>query len=95
MSNVRVTKNTMSLILARMQKELDSLPDLAFDTWVSNTPVRSGNARRNTRLQGDTIQAKYNYAVPLDQGRSRQSPQGMSKPTERRIERELRRIIRK
>jgi len=95
MSGTKLTQNTMTASLLRIQQELQALPAQAFDTWFSNTPVRSGNARRRTRLQGQVIRADYPYAVPLDEGRSRQAPQGMSEPTERRIQRELRRIMRK
>jgi hypothetical protein len=57
------------------------LPAAAFEVFVENTPVQTGNARRRTRIQGNTIRANYPYAQPLDQGTSRQSPQGMIKPT--------------
>jgi len=95
MSGTTITKNTMTASLARIQQQLLELPAQAFDTWLANTPVRTGNARRRTKLQANVIRADYGYAVPLDQGRSRQAPQGMSTPTERRIARELRRIMRK
>lgn len=53
----------------------------ALDTFVRSTPIRTGNARRNTRLQGDTISAAYNYASKLDGGSSIQAPSGMTIPT--------------
>ena len=53
----------------------------ALDVFVANTPVRTGNARRSTSLKSDVISANYNYASKLDQGYSKQSPQGMSEPT--------------
>jgi hypothetical protein len=47
-------------------------------------------------LQGSKIKANYNYAVPLDEGWSRQAPRGMSKPTEEFIKRRIsRQILRK
>jgi len=78
---VRVTRNTMSASLERIQREFDALPRQAFQVWLENTPQRSGNARRKTRLQGSRIQANYPYAEQLDQGSSSLSPQGMSQPT--------------
>ena len=92
-----VTKNKdlVTSSLQRIQKQIQALPQQAFEVWVANTPVRSGNARRKTRLQGNEIQANYNYAVPLDQGSSKQSPDGMSQPTEKFLERQLKKIIRK
>jgi hypothetical protein len=74
---------------------LGNLARAAYDFWVQETPVRSGNARRRTRLQGDTIRADYDYAQPLDQGSSSQSPQGMSRPTLDFVRRRLKTIIRK
>ena len=93
--SVKINKNTMQPSLARITQELENITSVAYRTWVENTPVRSGNARRRTRLQGNTIRADYDYAVPLDQGRSRQSQKGMEAPTERAIVREVRRILRK
>jgi hypothetical protein len=49
------------------------------------TPVRTGNARRKTRLANDTVIADYPYAERLDDGYSKQAPQGMTTPTEKEI----------
>jgi hypothetical protein len=92
--NLRVA-NSITSSLQRIQKELDRLPDQAFDVFVDNTPVRSGNARRKTQLRGDEIQAKYPYAKRLDEGYSKQSPKGMVEPTERFIQNRLGQIMRK
>ena len=69
----------------KLLKDLDTSVD---KTWVSTyekfrslTPVKSGNARRRTKLQGDKIVADYAYAERLDTGWSAQAPQGMSKQT--------------
>lgn len=58
----------------------------AFKHFRDVTPVRTGNARRNTRLSGDEIQANYPYAGRLDAGSSSQAPDGMTKPTEKFIQ---------
>lgn len=80
----------------KIQRDLDKIPQRAFDYWVRITPVDSGNARRQTRLEnGNTINANYKYAVPLDKGRSKQARQGMSKPTGKFVEQLLRQTIRK
>lgn len=68
--------------LDSVQRELKQLPRQAYNYWVSVTPKRSGNARRNTRLNGNVINADYPYAGKLDKGASKQAPQGMVKPTE-------------
>lgn len=58
------------------------VPDRAYRFFVEATPIRTGNARRRTKLvNGDTIAANYPYAQRLDQGWSRQAPRGMVQPT--------------
>ena len=95
MKGITVVKNTMTPSLNRIQKDLAKLPELAFKEFVKNTPVRSGNARRKTKLSGKEIVADYPYAKRLDEGYSSQSPQGMSKPTEDFIKKETDKIMRK
>ena len=94
-SGITITKNTMSASLQRIQKRLETLPQLAYKEFVNNTPVRNGNARRNTKLQKNTIVADYPYAKRLDEGYSKQAPQGMSKPTEDFVKRETDKMMRK
>jgi len=94
-SGVTITKNTMTASLQRIQKRLETLPKLAYNEFVKVTPVRSGNAKRKTRLQGKDIVANYPYARRLDEGYSNQAPQGMSKPTEDFVKRETDKMMRK
>jgi len=82
-------------IKRRLDKVLDVLNDNnisreAFKKFVDVTPFKSGNAKRSTKLQGNSINADYNYADVLDKGRhmtnrgmrgSKQAPKGMSEPT--------------
>jgi hypothetical protein len=77
---VKITNN-LTPRLKRAQQRIQALPAAAFEVFVENTPVQTGNARRRTRVQGRTIRAQYQYAAVLDAGASRQSPQGMIKPT--------------
>lgn len=79
--------------LKSITKELQNLPQEAFQVWRDVTPVKTGNARRKTTLRGNEINANYDYAVPLDQGRSKQAPKGMAKPTEQYIRRRLSKIL--
>jgi hypothetical protein len=92
----------MSASLKRIQRKLDKVPQEAYKEFVKNTPVKTGNARRNTKLKGDTIEANYQYAQVLDKGRhmtrrgmrgSEQAPQGMTKPTEDFIKKRVSQII--
>lgn len=80
----------MSNISDRLNKVASTLDNqkvskVAFEAFKDATPVRSGNAKRNTKLSNNTIEADYSYAGVLDKGRqgkkgSDQAPQGMSKP---------------
>lgn len=92
---VKTVSNTMTGSLQRVVNRIGQLPQQAFDIWLDATPVRSGRARRSTRLRGDTIDANYPYAQRLDDGWSSQSPQGMSRPTDRFIRAQMRRNLRK
>lgn len=73
----------VSLRLKEIKKVLDpnKMAQGAYKVFLANTPVRSGNARRKTSLQGDEITAAYPYATRLDNGYSKQRPNGMVKPT--------------
>lgn len=68
----------------------------AHNAFVKNTPIgdpnrwktkskpknyKPGNARRKTKLQGNTIDAQYPYAKRLEEGYSSQAPNGMTEPT--------------
>jgi hypothetical protein len=80
--------------LKRLQRQLTALPQDGLDKFVSLTPVRSGNARRSTRLRGnDTIVADYPYAERLDNGYSKQAPKGMSKPFDDWFKKKLKQIF--
>lgn len=85
----------MSNISDRLNKVLDTLNDtnlskVAYDKFRDVTPMKTGNAKRNTHLTGKTIDANYPYADVLDKGRhmtsngmrgSKQAPRGMTQPT--------------
>ena len=90
----RVTQDTATPMLRRQAQALERLPQGAYSKWRDVTPVRSGNARRRTRLSGDTIQADYPYAQRLDRGWSRQAPLGMFRPTLQWVRAQLARIFR-
>ena len=92
---VKLVSDTMSKSLKKIQQDLATLPKELYDFWVKQTPIQSGNARRKTRLEKNTIAARYPYAQRLDQGWSNQAPDGMSKPTEKELSRLLDKKIRK
>jgi hypothetical protein len=75
-------KSNITPTLKSMQKKIDKIPADAYKFFVKETPIRSGNARRNTTLKNKKdIVANYPYAQRLDEGYSKQSPKGMTEPT--------------
>jgi hypothetical protein len=92
---IRTVSNTVGPSLTRLQQNLGNLPNEYYAEYRKNTPKRSGNARDNTKLRNDTIEANYDYAQRLDQGYSRQSPKGMKEPTDDYIETLIDQFIRK
>jgi len=69
-------------VLKGQKKNLLNYPKDAEKQFISLTPIASGNARRNTNLNGQTIVASYPYAQRLDEGWSKQARNGMTKPFE-------------
>lgn len=93
----------MKARLKKVRKELDSnnLAKVAHTYFKDITPVDTGNAKNNTKLQGDTINADYPYAGVLDKGRhmtsrgmrgSNQAPDGMTKPTIKHLQEYIKKI---
>jgi len=75
-------KSQITPTLKSIKAKLNNLPLEAYKEFVAETPIRSGHARRSTKLSNNTIIASYPYAQRLDEGWSQQSPDGMIKPTE-------------
>ena len=100
--SVTLTVNTMTTSLNNIRRKLEKLPKEAYNEFVKITPVKTGNAKRNTKLKGKTIEANYGYAKVLDKGRhmtsrgmrgSDQAPEGMTKPTETFIKERINQIL--
>jgi hypothetical protein len=93
MIDMKVTfNNVSSKELTKLQKELKKIPQDAYQFFVAQTPIRSGNARRSTSLSNNTIVADYPYAQRLDDGYSTQAPRGMVKPTEAFVNRQVKKL---
>ena len=84
-------KSDLKNMLKKIKRELQQVPQEAFVFFKDTTPIKTGNAKRNTKLQNNVIKADYQYAEVLDKGRhmtsrgmrgSKQAPRGMTKPTE-------------
>ena len=77
----------------RIRAQVEALPPRAYMYFKKITPIDTGNARSRTRLTGNTIRANYDYAKRLDEGYSKQAPNGMTEPTKEFIAKELRKIM--
>ena len=81
-------------------KDMDELAetviDEAYPFLKEKTPIKTGNARRNTVKRKTKIVSNYNYAGDLDAGKSRQAPDGFTAPTieqmQKIVDREIRKI---
>jgi len=66
-------------------KDLEEMPIAVMKTlypyYRNKTPIRSGNARNRTKLNRNTINSKYDYAGKLDEGWSKQAPDGFTEPS--------------
>ena len=103
MSVTLTVKNTINTSLRRIERKMATLPKDAYQVFKDATPVKTGNAKRNTKLSGNTIKADYAYGGVLDKGRhmtkrgmrgSEQAPEGMTKPTEDFIKKRISEILR-
>lgn len=71
------------------------LARIGYDFFRKSTPIKSGRARKSTVLRDSDIRADYPYAGRLDQGYSKQAPDGMSNPTVKHIQEYIQRELRK
>lgn len=91
-----LVKNNIARDLSRLGKRLkQQLPKKAWKFFKDITPIDTGYGRRHTKLRGTTVHADYHYASYLDNGHSKQAPQGMSKPTKKYLDKEVAKIFRR
>jgi hypothetical protein len=94
MLNISVAvKDGISKDLREKMRDLDNLPQEALLEFVALTPIDRGNARYNTRLVGDTIRANYPYAQRLNEGWSKQAPDGMEEPWNKWMDQRIKQIL--
>jgi hypothetical protein len=94
MISVDVTiQDNITKDIKRIKQELAKVPRDAELQFVALTPIRSGNARRNTNLVGNQIQANYPYAQRLDEGWSKQAPRGITRPWEAWFRKRIKQIM--
>ena len=92
--SVSVVRNLMNSTSKRIKSKLATLPKEVHREFVKVTPIDTGNARNKTKLLGQTIHARYPYARRLDNGWSKQAPNGMIKPTRTWMRRRIQQILR-
>ena len=95
MISLKIGVDKISTNIAKKIAQLDAVPGQAYTFFKAHTPIRTGNARSRTVLKKDTIIAAYPYAQRLDDGYSRQAPDGMTKPTEAFVQKTTDKIMKR
>lgn len=95
--NFKITiDNKLTPRTKRERKQLDELPEEVYKHFKAHTPIRTGRARRSTTLEKENvIFANYPYAQRLEDGYSRQAPDGMIKPAEAYFKKRLDQIFKR
>jgi len=88
---VRKTKNIDKRI-NQLNRALPKLVEHGYKVFKAETPIDTGNARRNTKRVRNQIRGDYPYANRLNNGWSKQSPDGMTTPTIESIRKEVKKI---
>jgi hypothetical protein len=86
---IKINSKDLQKLVKDATRELRKIPREAHKYFKQITPRRNGYAQRNTVLINNQIQANYDYAGALDDGKSRQAPKGMSEPTIEQMEKEF------
>ena len=86
---IKINSKDLQKLVKDATRELRKIPREAHKYFKQITPRRNGYAQRNTVLINNQIQANYDYAGALDNGKSRQAPKGMSEPTIEQMEKEF------
>ena len=95
MISLKIGVDKISTNVKKKIAQLDAVPAQAYTFFKAHSPIKSGNARSRTTLKKDTIVAAYPYAQRLDDGYSRQAPDGMTKPTEAFVQKAVDKIMKR
>lgn len=93
----RLSISGVEEVVKMLDKLEDMAPEVMEDAGIyfrNKTPVRSGNARNQTKTQDTTIHARYGYAKRLNDGYSSQASDGMTDPTIKEMKKLVRNYIR-
>jgi hypothetical protein len=81
---IKLIKDEITADLARIQRELQLYPQEVLTKLKSETPVKSGRARRSTTLENNKlIRLDYPYFDKLNHGSSKQAKDGMTNPLDK------------
>jgi hypothetical protein len=91
---IKVDNSQLNARLSKQQTQLTNLAKDSIDKFKSLTPIDTGNARSKTYLASNNskIVANYSYAQALDNGHSKQAPDGMIKPFTTWFKQQLKKI---
>ena len=86
---ITVDDRDFKALMQRIEREAVSSWNNTGSYFKKITPKDTGNARRNTRTKTKEILADYAYAGRLDEGWSKQAPNGMTDPAIEYFEKDL------
>ena len=87
-----VGRSKIQARLNEIDRKVNRIKDHAHEQFRKITPIRTGNARSKTNRINRGVEAAYPYANKLNDGHSRQAPQGMTDPTVEQIREYVRKI---
>lgn len=89
--------NNIGPSLNRKSRLLAPIPKKGYDHFKEITPIDTGNAKSKTKYsttqRGGRINGDYPYANRLNEGYSRQAPDGMTDPTIEHIRKEVKKVL--
>lgn len=89
-------KNNTDKFFTRLVDLPEDLMQRSYTFLKSKTPIKSGNARKKTKLQkkNRVIKSNYAYAGRLDEGWSGQAPKGFTDPTMKEMDKIVDNLLR-
>lgn len=75
------TKSDVANLRRELNAEVKKVMADAFNIAKDNTPVRTGNAKKNWKKKPKQIYNRVPYIERLEAGASRQAPKGIIGPT--------------
>lgn len=88
---IKLNKRDVAALAKDVQDAIDDSLEDTYDYYKKATPIKLGNARRNTKFSATNkeIKSDYDYAGRLDNGWSKQAPNGFTKQSYAFLKRRL------